>query len=169
MVCGRIPVIASCLLAVWGGGCATVRVSIYEAEEIDSVIFWHITFAEEPGRYEKTIGTHQGQTTTVVKEGYPPVDLQLRDDIYFRVRDHRRIDVVRGIDDADGLILLRPLHFTRGGYKSLDMLLADEDHGAFARIRINNGNRSPIIKNNEKFANFCGDALIKVLTNPYLH
>ncbi len=168
MVKGRIARAALYFIPLAASGCATFKVSMYDADEIDAVDTWHIDFADEPGRYEQTFGTKQGQETTIVKEGYPPVDLQLRDDLFFTIRDNYRIMVARNRQDADGLILLRPLHFMRGGYKSLHIFLADEDGEILARIRVNNGNHRPIIKDNEKFAEFCGDAVVKVMANPYL-
>ena len=165
----KIHLVAAWALVMLSSGCATVRVSMYEAEEIDEIEAWHVAFADQPGRYEQTIGTRQGQTTTIAKDGHAPVDLQLRDDVYFRIRDSYRITVVTDRESAEGLILLRPLHFTAGGYKSLQIVLADPDGETFARIRVKNGERTPIIKDNEKFAAHCGDAIIKVLTNPYLH
>ncbi len=151
------------------GGCATVKVSMYQAEEIDSVDTWYIDFADDPGRYEQTIGKRTGEEIRVVNEGYPPVDLQLRDDLFFAIRDSYQFTVTRLREDADGFILLRPLHFTRGGYKVLHLFLADEDGEYLARIRVKNGGSSPIITDSEKFAELCGKAVVKVLRNPYAH
>ena len=164
-----IETLAILTLVTLSGGCATVKVSMYEAAEIDSVDTWYIDFADKAGRYEQTIGTRTGEGIRIINEGYAPVDLQLREDLFFVIRDSYRFTLTRVRDEADGFILLRPLHFTRGGYKSLHLFLADEDGEYMARIRVMNGGSSPIVKDNEKFAELCGEAVVKVLINPYAH
>lgn len=164
-----IEVLAILTLVTLSGGCATVKVSMYDAMEIDSVDTWYVGFADDPGRYEQTIGTRTGEEIRIINEGYAPVDLQLREDFFFVIRDSYRFTLTRVREDADGLILLRPLHFTRGGYKSLHVFLVDEDGEYLARIRVMNGGSSPIVKDNEKFAELCGKAVVKVLINPYAH
>ena len=166
----RIEVLAVLMLVALSGGCASrIKVSMYRAAEIDSVDTWFIDFADAPGRYEQTIGTRTGGETRIINEGYAPVDLQLREDFFFAIRDSYRFSVTRVRDEADGFILLRPLHFTRGGYKSLHVFLADEDGEYMARIRVNNGGSRPIEMDNEKFAELCGAVVVKVLKNPYVH
>lgn len=166
----RIEVLAIWTLLILSGGCAsTVKVSMYDAAEIDSTDTWYIDFADEPGRYEQTIGTRTGEEMRIINEGYAPVDLQLREDFFFTIRDSYRFALTRVRDQADGLILLRPLHFTRGGYKSLHVFLADEDGEYLARIRVKNGGSSPIVTDNEEFAELCGKAVVKVLKNPYAY
>ena len=160
-------VLAGALLTL-ATGCATVKVNMYDADEIEATEAWHIDFSYEPGEYQQAIGTRRGAATTITKKGYPPVDLQLRDDLFFALRDSYATTLVRNAEDAEGFIRLLPQHFTSGGYKSLQMLLTDVDREVLARISVKNGNTGPIIKNNEKFAEFCSDALVKVLRSPYL-
>ena len=88
--------------------------------------------------------------------------------MFFALQETYITTLVRNEEDAEGFIRLLPQHFTNGGYKSLQMMLTDIDQEVLARIRVNNGNTSPIIKDNEKFAEFCSDALVKVLRSPYL-
>ncbi len=168
MIGHRIAMILAGVLAALAGGCATVKVNMYDADEIEAIETWHIDFSSEPGEYQQAIGTRRGAATTITKQGYPPVDLQLRDDLFFALQDSYTTTLVRNAEDAEGFIRLLPQHFTSGGYKSLQMLLTDVDREVLARIRVNNGSTSPIIKDNEKFAEFCSDALAKVLRNPYL-
>ncbi len=168
MIAHRIGMVLAGALVTLVGGCATVKINMYDADEIEAIEAWHIDFSSEPGEYQQAIGTRRGATTTIIKKGHPPVDLQLRDDLFFALRDSDVTTLVRNAEDAEGFIRLLPQHFTGGGYKSLQMLLTDVDREVLARIRVNNGNASPIIKDNEKFAESCSDALVKVLRSPYL-
>ncbi len=168
MIAHRIGMVLAAALVTLAGGCATFKVNMYDADEIEATDTWHIDFSYEPGEYQQAIGTRRGATTTITKQGHPPVDLQLRDDLFFALRDSYATTLVRNAEDAEGFIRLLPQHFTSGGYKSLQLLLTDADREVLARIRVNNGSTSPIIKDNEKFAEFCSDALVKVLRNPYL-
>ncbi len=168
MIAHRIGMVLAGALVTLAGGCATVKVNMYDADEIESIELWHVDFSDEGGAYQQAIGTRRGATTTIIKQGHPPVDLQLRDDLFFALQDSYTTTLVRNAEDAEGFIRLLPQHFTSGGYKSLQMLLTDIDREVLARIRVNNGNKSPIIKDNEKFADFCSDALVKVLRSPYL-
>ncbi len=168
MIGHRIGMVLAGALVPLVSGCATVKVNMYDADEIEAIQAWHIDFSSEPGEYQQAIGTRRGVATTIIKKGYPPVDLQLRDDLFFALRDSYTTTLVRNAEDAEGFIRLLPQHFTSGGYKSLQLSLTDIDREVLARIRVNNGNTSPIIKDNEKFAEFCSDALVKVLRSPYL-
>lgn len=168
MIGHRIAMILAGALAALAGGCATVKVNMYDADEIEATETWHIDFSYEPGEYQQAIGMRRGVATTITKKGYPPVDLQLRDDLFFALQDSYTTTLVRDAEDAEGFIRLLPQHFTSGGYKSLQMLLTDIDREVLARVRVNNGRTSPIIKDNEKFAEFCSKALVKVLRSPYL-
>ncbi len=168
MIGHRIGMILAGAVVTLVGGCATVKVNMRDADEIEAIEAWHIDFAYEPGEYQQAIGTRRGAATTITKEGYPPVDLQFRDDLFFALQETYITTLVRNEEDAEGFIRLLPQHFTNGGYKSLQMMLTDIDQEVLARIRVNNGNTSPIIKDNEKFAEFCSDALVKVLRSPYL-
>ena len=160
-------VLAGALLTL-AGGCATFKVNMRDADEIDAIDLWHIDFSYEPGEYQQAIGTRRGAATTITKQGHPPVDLQFRDDLFFALQERYITTLVSSAEDAEGFISLLPQHFTSGGYKSLQMLLTDVDREVLARIRVKNGSTSPIIKDNEKFAQFCSDALVKVLRSPYL-
>ena len=168
MIGHRTSIVLAGALVALVGGCATVKVNMYDADEIEAIEAWHIDFSYEPGEYQQAIGTRRGATTTIIKQGHPPVDLQLRDDLFFALQDSYTTTLVRDAENAEGFIRLLPQHFTSGGYKSLQLLLTDIDREVLARIRVKNGSTSPIIKDNEKFAEFCSDALVKVLRSPYL-
>ena len=168
MIAHRVGIVLAGALVAFAGGCATAKVNMYDADEIEAIETWHIDFSYEPGEYQQAIGTRRGATTTIIKRGYPPVDLQLRDDLFFALRDSYTTTLVRNAEEAEGFIRLLPQHFTSGGYKSLQLLLTDIDREVLARIRVKNGSTSPIIKDNEKFAEFCSHARGKVFRNPYV-
>lgn len=156
-------VVAALLLGC--GGCATLKPSLYNRGAIAAVNNWHVDFTYEAGRFEETVGTQHGEETKVVKEGHPPVDLQLRDDIFFHLRDKYAIRTVRKKGDADGFIRLHPLHFRYGSYKSLDVMLQSPSEEILGRIRIENGDRNATIKDNVRFAKYSADAIGKVITD----
>jgi len=145
-------------------GCADVRVSLYNPTAIDAVKHWHVDFTYEAGRYEEVIRTEGGQEQKVVREGHPPVDLQLRDDIFFRVRDRHGLQTVKDKGEAEGLVRIHPLHDDYGGFKSLDVTLLDKADEILARIRIENGARSASFRDNDEFAEYCADAVGDVIT-----
>lgn len=150
--------------AVLATGCADVRVTLYKPEAIDAVKRWHVDFTYEAGRYEEVVGTERGHEQKVVKEGHPPVDLQLRDDIFFRLRDRHVVQTVKDKAEADGLVRIHPVHFVYGGFKSLDVTLLDKAEEILARIRIQNGDRNATFKDNDEFAEYCADAVGDVIT-----
>ncbi|HMQ15215.1 MAG TPA: hypothetical protein PKC49_04500 [Phycisphaerae bacterium] len=145
-------------------GCADVKVSLYKPEAIGAVRTWDVDFTYEAGRYEEVVGTERGQEQKVVKEGHPPVDLQLRDDIFFRLRDRHGVQTVKDVAEADGLVRIHPVHFAYGGFKSLDVTMLDRADEILARIRIQNGDRNATFKDNDEFAEYCADAVGDVIT-----
>lgn len=150
-------------IAVVTGGCATADVSLYRPDAIRATKAWHVDFTYEAGRYEETIGTEAGKESKVTKEGHPPVDLQIRDDMFFRLRDKYGIATVRDDAQADGRIRLHPLHFPGGGFRSLDVLLLDRSDEILGRIRITNGDRNATYKDTTEFGKYCADSVGNVI------
>jgi len=145
-------------------GCSSVKVSLYDSAAIDVVTQWHVDFSYEAGRYEEIVGSDRGQEQKVVKEGHAPVDLQLRDDIFFRLRDEHDVQTVKDEAKADGLVRINPVHFAFGAFKSLDVTLLNMSQKILARVRIQNGDRDATLRDNEEFAEFAADAVGDVIT-----
>lgn len=158
--------IAVCLFIMATVGCSNAKVSMYHPDQVAAVKVWHVDFTYEAGRYEETVGTESGQESRVVKEGHPPVDLQLRDDIFFRLRDEYGLKTTRRQDQADGLLRLHPLHAGIAGFKSLDVTLLNTADEILARIRINNGDRKATFKENQEFAETSADTIGHVILHP---
>lgn len=144
-------------------GCATHNVTLYDQSKLNTVTVWHIDFSYEAGEIEQKV-TSKGETEAkVVKTGHSPRDLQLRDDIFFHLKDKYHISVVKDVNSASGLIRIHPVHFYYGGFKSLDVTIYDQKNNLLARVRIKNGDRPATFKEDDEFAEYCADAIAKLI------
>lgn len=163
MTKSRIAVVTVGLLGLAGlTGCMRPYVSVYDEEGLQRVRAWHVDFTYESGEYEEVVQGGKNATSRVLKKGHPPVALQLRDDVLFRLRDEQGIPTVIHKEEADGMIKLHPLHYALGGFHSVDVQLQDPAERLLARVRFTNGGNKPAM-GNERFAAYMARILGEVI------
>ncbi len=150
---------------VFLSGCASTSSTLYNKEGIAQIKSWEIIFAYESGEVEETISNQGESTARIMKTGQSSSDLQLRDDIFFHLKDKLNLSITKDSAQADGQIRLHAVHFLGGGFKSLDVSLYDKNNQILARVRIKNGDRNATFKDDDDFAEYAGDAISELL-NP---
>jgi len=153
-------------LAFWSlflSGCASTSSTFYNKEAIAQINTWEVLFAYESGEVEQTISSQGQSTARVMKAGQPASDLQLRDDIFFHLKDKFNLPVTKEPSQAGGQIRLHAVHFGGGGFKSLDVSLYDKNNQLLARVRVKNGDRNATFKDDDDFAEYAGDAIAELL------
>lgn len=141
------------------GGCASVNKTLYKPDQLRGIQAWAVVFAYEPGRLETRREASGEAGVKVVAEGRDPRDLQLRDDIMFRLQDKHGLTVTKDADGPVGQIRIHPVHFYSGGFKSLDVTLSSPSGDTLARIRVKNGDRNATFKEDDEFADYAADAI----------
>lgn len=147
------------------GGCvpASSNKTLYNEEGLNRINSWEIVFAYETGEIEQTV-TNEGESAArVMKSGQSANDIQLRDDIFFYLKDKFKIAVSREPAHADGQIRFHPVHFGFGGFKSLDVSFYTKTNELLARTKIMNGYQNATFKDDDDFAVFAGDAIGEIL------
>lgn len=144
-------------------GCATFKTTLYDQSKLKTITSWHIDFSYEAGEIEEKVISGRKSEVKVTKSGHLPQDLQLRDDIFFHLKDKYRIPVVKDVNSASGFIRIHPVHFYFGGFKSLDVTIYDRENNLVARIRVKNGDRPATFKEDDEFAEYCADAIAKLI------
>jgi hypothetical protein len=156
-----ISITTACLFFLLG--CASTSSSIYNKEGIARIKTWEITFSYESGEIEQSISPQGESSARVMKTGLPPSDLQLRDDIFFRLKDKFNVLVTNDPAQASGQIRLHAVHFNSGGFKSVDVSLYDKGQQLLARVRVKNGDRNGTFKEDDSFAEYASDAIAELL------
>jgi hypothetical protein len=144
----------------WCAIYTTYKTAVYDRSKLLSIANWYIDFAYEAGEFEQKISGSGETEASIKKVGQFPRDLQLRDDIFFYLKDKYQISVVRDTNKATGFIKIHPVHFLYGGFKSLDVTIYDSENNLIARIKIKNSNSW---MGDEEFAEYCAKAIAKTI------
>lgn len=134
-------------------GCASVSTKLYEPARLSAVDAWVLEFAYEAGSVEQLQKSSGDSEVKVVSEGHTPQDLQLRDDLYYTLKDEYSIQLVKTTSETTGRIQIHPIHFYRGGFKLLTVTLLDTRGETLARLKIQNGDRNGTFKDDDAFVN----------------
>lgn len=143
--------------------CASVNTKIYDETQLRLVNTWVLEFAYEAGSVEKLKKSSGDFELKIVSEGHTPSDLQLRDDIYFTLKDEHSIPLVKRESEMSGRIRIHPIHFRSGGFKMLTVTLIDPQGETIARIKIENGDRNATFKEDNNFASYAAEAIAAVI------
>jgi hypothetical protein len=147
-------------------GCQRIEVhpSVYDPQGIRDVKTWYVGFTYFAGAETETASkAGEVEQTTIQREAPRKDDLQLRDDIEFRLRDRFGIRTTRDREKADGTINLHATYYVFAGHKSLDVLISDKAATVLARLKIVNGQTAAVIDDYERFAWRCADEIGKAL------
>lgn len=144
-------------------GCASVKPMIYEPGKIKEIKTWSIDFKYEPGEIERKIENDGNKEVKITTGGRSATDLQLRDDITYLLKDDYEINLEKDGSLAQGLILLNPVHFYSGGFKSVDVSFEDKNGLSLARVRVQNGDRNATFKDDYSFAEYVTDSIADII------
>src|SRR3990170_1884869 len=101
------------------GGCATSKTTVYDVLKLQTITSWHIDFP--PYKANANIN-------------YSARDLQLRDNIFFYLKDKHNIPIIKDINSAKGFIHINPVS---GFYiNSLDITMFDSENNLLTRTQI---------------------------------
>ena len=153
-----IGLIASVLSA-----CASVDSKIYAGNKVQAVSAWTLEFAYESGVVEQLKKSTGDSEVKIVNAGQIPSDLQLRDDLFFALKDVYGLPLTKKPADAKGRILIHPIHFTSGGFKLLTVTLVDQQDETLARLKITNGDRDATFKGDQSFTNYAAGAIASAI------
>ena len=151
------------LIAFVLNACASVDSKIYAGSKVQSVSLWSLEFTYESGEVEqgkKGTGDAEGKE---VSTGQTPTDRQLRDDLFFSLKHEYAIPLTKKPGDAEGRILIYPLHFVWEGFKLLTVTLVDQQGEALARLKIANGDRPVTVMNDEDFTKYAAKAIASAI------
>jgi len=158
----HLSAVSLCLLVL---GCVSATPTVYSPAPMRGVRSWDIGFAYESGASAETRDTSGLRETTIVHGGQAIRDLQLRDDVFFILRDKYHVPVTKTGAATDGAIRMVAVHYTFGGFMSLDVRFEDRQGRVLARLQIRNSDRNCCFKNDDKFATYAADKIAELLAS----
>lgn len=156
----RISCVSALILLV---GCASVDSKVYSPGQLKNVKAWILEFTYETGSIEQSQKSSGDSEVKVVSKGQTPRDLQLRDDLFFALKDEHSVPVVRKSSEATGRIQIHPIHFYDGGFKLLTVALVDMSGETIARLKIANGDRNATFKDDDDFTRYAAKAIANAI------
>ena len=142
-------------------GCASHKISEFNAGTIKTITEWHLCLTDEMATYEKALDREESGKTKSKKSVLLKCDIKLRDDIAFYLTSKHKINLVKELKPTIGLIRAdaecRWQH-----YVSLDIMIYDWKQNRLAKIEVTNG-EDILVKDDEKFAEYCADVIAKVI------
>ena len=115
----RITTLICSIGLLFVSSCASVNTKMYDLAQLNAVDAWVLEFAYESGSLERLQKGSGDFELKVVSEGHTPRDLQLRDDIYYILKDEYSIPMTKTVTGRSGRITIHPIHFYSGGFKLL--------------------------------------------------
>ena len=144
-------------------GCASVNTKVYDSAQLNAVDSWVLEFAYEAGSVEQLKKSSGDSELKVVSEGHTPRDLQLRDDIYYILKDEYSIQLAKTATERSGKIWMHPIHFYSGGFKLLTVTLVDSHGETLARMKVENGDRNATFKDDDDFTRYAAEAIAEAI------
>lgn len=158
----RLFLAALCLLPILSCGSLGVSDSVYNRGAIEAVNNWSLSFSYEPGSVIEGVSDEAGQERRVITEGRSSSSLQLRDDLFFLLKDRHRVGVTNRSDEAEGTISIHPVQYSDGSFRTLDVLLYGTNRDeVWARIRIQNEDGDEEL---EEFSEYAAKQIARVIT-----
>ena len=155
----RLTILVCAVGLLFVSGCASVNMKIYDSAQLNAVDTWVLEFAYEAGSVEQKKMSSGDSEFKVVSEGHAPRDLQLRDDIYYTLKDEYSITLAKSATVKSGRIRIHPIHFYHGYFKLLTVTLIDSHGETLARMKIKNGDRNATLKDDDNFASYASKAI----------
>lgn len=142
--------------------CASVKPIVYEPQKIKKINSWEVEFKYKPVEIERKTNNEGSQEVKITTGGRTSIDLQLKDDISYFLKDNYRINIEKTAETAQGRILINPVR-AYWGFRSVDVVIEDSNGLSLARIRVQNGNRNATIKDDYDFAEYVAKAISDVI------
>jgi len=143
--------------------CASYKTSLYEREVLTKVDAWFIDFSYMTGELERRVASDGKNETRITDMGYSARDLQLKQDLFYALKDRYRINLIKEKNLASGFIKILPVHFESGGFLSLDVTLYDAQDTLLGRTKIKNGTRNATFKGDDNFATYSAEAIYNLI------
>lgn len=143
--------------------CANTETKIYSPSALNQTDVWSLEFQYEAGATELTQKSSGDSEVKILNEGRSGLDLALRDDIFWSLKDDHGINVVKNNKSGYGRILIHPIHFQSGGFHSVSVVFEDSSKEPIARIKVENGNRNATFKRAADFAKYAAKAIADTL------
>ncbi len=137
----------------------SLNTKLYEPDRLRTVDAWVLEFAYEAGSVEQLQKSSGDSELKVVSKGHLPRDLQLRDDLYYTLKDEYGIPLTKSTTEKSSQIQIHPIHFYSGGFKLLAVTLVDKQGETLARLKIENGDRNATFKDDNDFARYAAKAI----------
>jgi hypothetical protein len=142
-------------------GCASHEISEFNPETIKTITGWYLCLTDEMATYEKALDREDSGTTKSKKSVLLKCDVQLRDDIAFYLTTKHKINLVKELRPTIGLIRA-DAECRWEHYVTLNIKIYDWKHNRLAEIEVKNG-EDIMVKDDEKFAEYCADVIAKVV------
>ena len=143
--------------------CASTETKMYSPEGLKGIESWSVGFQYQPGEVEITSKSSGETETRATAGGRDSLDLTLRDEILYVLRDRHGLKVSNNHKQGMGKILIHPLQFTFGGIHSVRVIIQDSNGDTLARVKVENGDRNATFKDVDDFAEYAADSIAKVL------
>jgi hypothetical protein len=139
-------------------GCASRRVTNYNPRAFDNIESWSVKLAYEAGEVSNTIVNGKVTETKISHSGSSQQELNLREDLYYYLKDSKSITVSPTGDGA--IVISIDGTFAGGEISGVTIRLTDAKGETLSRMKIKNGDRVATVKSNEKFVRYIGATII---------
>lgn len=157
---GWVP--RACVLLVLTG-CASARLTVYSPERLSAGTRWTVGFVYEQEATAASENSSGQKQNTTVRLTQSAANLQLRDNIFFALKDKHSIDVAPTETETTQRILILPNEFALGGFSTLDVRFEDRSQEVLARIKIKNSDRNCCYLDRERFAEFAAQKIAEAI------
>lgn len=152
-------VVFCAVVVLLASACASIQSKVYSPTLLKSVNLWVLEFAYETGSIEQSQKSGGDSEVKVVSMGQSARDLQLRDDLFFTLKDEYSVPVTKKPSGPTGRIQIHPIHFYSGGFKLLTVTFLDDNGETLARMKIANGDLDATFKDDDKFTRYAARAI----------
>ena len=142
-------------------GCASHKISEFNADTIKTITGWHLCLTEEMAIYEKALDREESGKTKSKKSVLLKCDIKLRDDIAYYLTSKHKINLVKELKPTIGLIRV-DAECRWEHYVTLKIVIYDWEQNRLAKIEVSNG-EDVLVKGDEKFAEYCAGVIAKVI------
>lgn len=154
-------ILAGCISVLLGFGCASHEISEFNADKIKTITGWYLSLTDEMATYETALAREKPGQTQSNKSVLLKCDVTLRDSVAFYLTTKHKINLVKELKPTIGLIRA-DAECRWEHYVTLNIIISDWERNRLAKIEINNG-EDVLVKNDEKFAEYCADVIAKVI------
>ncbi len=164
----RNVILLSVCLVLFGCRIVSTDIRLYDSNKIRAIKSWQVELSYLRIEEKKVVEKGELSKRTVTHFGEKPRNLRLLDDLVFYLKGDHLIDVSKNQNIPSGYIRIHPLNYywPEGTYfESLSISLYDHGDNIIAQIKIRNGDRLALAKDDEGFAEYTASKLAEILKN----